>query len=81
MSQSKLSEAELMPKKKRPFLAYGQLTYRDYYIYNGFGYSGLPFDFQHESYDGDPDSNDHRLGQGDSIEDCMEQIDEQIQRD
>ncbi len=81
MSISKLSEQELTPAKKRPFLAFGQLTYRDYYIYNGYGYSGHAFDFCHTSYDGAEDARDYRHGQGDSIEDCMEQIDEQIQRD
>ena len=62
-------------------IAFRELIYRDYFIYHGYGYSNKAFDFCHNSYDGAPDSNDHRLGQGDSLEDCMEQIDEQIENE
>ena len=34
------------------------------------------YDFAHEDYDGAPDSGDHRCGNGASVEDCKEQIDE-----
>lgn len=37
------------------------------------------YDFAHEDYDGAPDSGDHRCGNGASVEDCKEQIDEIIE--
>ena len=37
------------------------------------------YDFSHEDYDGAPDSGDHRCGNGASVEDCKEQIDDLIE--
>jgi hypothetical protein len=36
----------------------------------------LPFTFVHQDYDGAEDANDHRFGDGVSIQDCIEQIQE-----
>ena len=37
---------------------------------------GFDYDFVHEDYDGAPDSGDRRCGNGSSLEDAMDQIDE-----
>jgi len=58
-------------------IEYGDLKYKSYYIYHGYGYAGI-FDFVHEDYDGAEDAHDNRLGIGESIEDCINQIEEQI---
>ena len=71
---------ETPAKRKLNFIAYSQLCYRDYFIYNGYGYPKA-FNFVHVDYDGAPDAYDHRLGDGDNIEDCILQIDEQLRRD
>lgn len=41
-------------------------------------YSNI-FTFQHDYYDGADDSNDRRRGGGSSIQDCINEIDEQIE--
>jgi len=56
-------------------IEYGELKYKGYFIYHGYTEK---FNFVHEDYDGGPDSHDHRVGGGKSIEDCIEQIEEQI---
>ncbi len=37
------------------------------------------YDFVHADYDGAPDSGDRRCGNGASVDDCKEQIDELIE--
>jgi hypothetical protein len=52
------------------------IQYKGYKIYHG-GYME-PFAFVHDDYDGAPDAHDHRHGEAKSIEDCIDQIEEQI---
>jgi len=59
------------------YIDYGDLKYKGYFIHHGYGYFAK-FNFVHENYDGASDSKDHRHGHGDSIEDCIEQIEEQL---
>ena len=60
-------------------MAYAPIEYRGYKIYRG---HFTPYEFMHEEYDPTPDRagdgpSDHRFGTGGSIEDCMDQIDDQ----
>ena len=55
------------------------VRYKDYII----SYDPKPipprcfdWDFGHDDYDGAPDGNDYRCGNGDSIEHCKQQIDD-----
>jgi len=52
-----------------------RIRYKDYYITHIFSVPEMTFEFQHEGYDGAPDSNDNRAGHGTSIPDCVDQID------
>lgn len=40
------------------------------------GAAPLPFTFAHDDFDGAPDANDNRCGQGKSVQDCKAQIDD-----
>lgn len=54
------------------------IWYGKYRIYhNTIGFGGK-WHFSHDDYDGAPDSNDNRAGEGDTVEECLEQIQEQI---
>lgn len=60
-------------------MAYAPIEYRGYKIYRG---NYTPYEFMHEEYDPTPvhaydGPSDHRCGTGASIEDCMDQIDDQ----
>ena len=54
------------------------IMYQGYMIYHS-GWVGFgEFTFVHTDYDGAEDANDHRCGGGESIEDCINQINEYI---
>lgn len=57
------------------------VMYRGYRIYhNGSIWPNYEkFEFCHEDYDGAPDSHDHRFGHGHTLEDCIKNINEQIE--
>lgn len=52
------------------------LMYRGYLIYHNGGGWGGKFEFIHKDYDGEEDS---RFGHGESVEHCVEQINDQIE--
>ena len=52
------------------------LRYGDYIIYYDYTEWGGRYYFVHTDYDGAPDANDNRIGNAETIEECIELIDE-----
>jgi len=53
------------------------INYRGYVIsFSDSDY--INYEWSHESYDGAPDAEDYRCGHAESVEICMEEIDEDI---
>lgn len=51
------------------------LRYGDWHItYDRTILPSVDYSFFHDSYDGAPDSDDHRCGSGSSVDDCIDQI-------
>lgn len=70
-------EADMIEKNIVTFQ--NAIMYRGYRIYhNDDSWVNEKWAFVHDSYDGTPDANDHRFGNGYTIEDCIIKINEQI---
>jgi hypothetical protein len=73
------SEYWILESIKRNALTYDNpLTYQGYRICHSEGIHPRAFIYVHDDYDGAPDANDHRHGYGDSIEDCIREINQYI---
>ena len=69
------SEYWILESIKSGTLTYDNpLMYQGFRIYHNYGSSLQDYGFQADDYDGAPDANDYRFGFGDSVTDCLNQI-------
>lgn len=77
--QQKLAAIDRELRQKGILTFDNPLHYRGYLIYHStHGYGGK-YEFVHEEYDGAPDAHDHRLGSGKTIEECVIEINQQLE--